>query len=142
MRHIDEYVENLQREVIERARRRYSEMAIDHWLNPRNPYAMENPDGYAKIEGSCGDTMEIFVRIKHGKISDASFFTDGCMNSLVSGSMAVDLARGRDVFDARTITKDDILKGLGGLPMEGEHCALLASNTLIAAIDGYLASEK
>jgi len=31
-----------------------------------------------------------------------------------------------------------VLDALGGLPEEGEHCALLAANTLKTAIDDYL----
>jgi nitrogen fixation NifU-like protein len=141
MNRTDRVVEEIQREIIERARETYSDTVVDHWLNPRNPGAMESPDGYAKIKGPCGDTMEIFVRIEQGRIPDASFLTDGCITSLVAGSMAVELAIGREVPDARAISRDDILRALGGLPEESEHCALLASDTLRAAIDDGLFKE-
>jgi nitrogen fixation NifU-like protein len=142
MKDLDNFVEQMQQEVIEEARKQYSETVIDHWLNPRNPGMMEKPDGYARIAGSCGDSMEIFLRVKHGKILEARFLTDGCITSIVSGSMAVEIATGRDIASAKAISAEDVLRALGGLPEENEHCALLASNTLRAAIADYLSLER
>jgi nitrogen fixation NifU-like protein len=142
MKNLDNLVEQIQQEVMEEARKRYSETVIDHWLNPRNPGTMEQPDGYARITGSCGDTMEIFLRVRHGKIQEANFLTDGCITSIVSGSMAVEMATGRDISSASSISAEEILQALGGLPEESEHCALLASNTLRAAVVDYLLLER
>jgi len=135
MSNLDQTVAAIQEQIIEEARRQYSETVVEHWLRPRNPYAMERPDGHAKITGPCGDTMEIFVRVRDGEVADASFLTDGCLTSIVSGSMAVATAIGKPLRDARAISQGDILAGLGGLPEESEHCALLAANTLQAALD-------
>lgn len=138
MSEFENSVEALQKQLIEQARGEYSDVVIDHWLHPRNPYAMDNPDGHARIKGPCGDTMEIFIRVTDGKITDASFVTDGCITSIVSASMAVEMATGREVSGARAISKENILNALGGLPGISQHCALLASNTLRAAIDDYI----
>lgn len=86
--------------------------------------------------------MEIFLRVQNGRIVKASFLTDGCTTSIASASMAVELATGKDVQDARRISKEDILKALDGLPKESEHCALLASNTLRAAVADYLKTAR
>ncbi len=142
MADLDETVDSLQKEIIEQARKKYSETVVDHWMHPRNPGVMENADGRASVLGSCGDTMQIFIRVSNGKISQASFFTDGCITSIVSGSMAVEMAIGKELAAAKAISQDDILKNLGGLPEENEHCALLASTTLRAAIADYLALER
>ena len=139
---LDDLAEELQKRILEQARTEYSETVVAHWLNPRNPYPMEHPDGYGKITGPCGDTMEIFIRVRDGKIFEASFLTDGCITSIVSGSMAVELAADSLISEARTVSKDDILDGLDGLPEESQHCALLASNTLRAAIDDYISLER
>ncbi|MCK4305473.1 MAG: iron-sulfur cluster assembly scaffold protein [Candidatus Eisenbacteria sp.] len=138
MSDFEESAKALQEQIIEQAREEYSEVVIEHWLHPRNPYAMDNPDGHGRVKGPCGDTMDIFIRVTDGKITDASFVTDGCITSVVSGSMAVEMATGRDVSEARAISKDDILNALGGLPEVSQHCALLASNTLRAAVDNYM----
>ena len=136
------FVDDLQQQLLAEAALRYSKTVINHWVQPRNPGALENPDGVARITGPCGDTMEIFIRVSEGRIADASFRTDGCGTSIAAASMAVELAIGRGVAAARRIAPEDILTALEGLPPENEHCALLAANTLHAAIDDHLARES
>jgi len=120
----------------------YSEIAFDYATNPRNLGDMEDADGFAKITGPCGDTMQIWLKINDGIITGAAFTTDGCGNAIASCSMVTELAKGKSVFESKKIGDQDILSALGGLPEEGEHCALLASNTLKAAIRDYLALQK
>ena len=52
--------------------------------------------------------------------------------------MATELAVNRPLGEAGFIEQADILEALGGVPKDFEHCALLASNTLRAAIREYL----
>ena len=70
--------DELQELIIADMRKVYSETVIDHFMNPRNLGDMENADGFAKVTGSCGDTMEIWLKVKNGAIADATFMTDGC----------------------------------------------------------------
>jgi len=134
MYNFDLLPKKLQEQIIEQARRQYSDTLVDHWLHPRHLGRLENPDGHAKQYGSCGDAMEIFVHIRDDLITEASFWTDGCITTIASGSMAVEMATGKSVENASTISQADILEGLGGLPEESQHCALLAANTLRVAI--------
>ena len=138
---LDRFVEELQDEILEQARSQYSETVIEHWQHPRNPVVMQRPDGHGRIEGPCGDTMEIFLRVEGERIAEASFVTDGCITSIASGSMAVELATGQTISRAAAISQQAILDALGGLPEESEHCAELASGTLRAAVDDYLGSR-
>ena len=119
-------------------RKIYSEIAIDHSMNPRNLGDMEDADGFAKVMGSCGDTMEIWLKVKNGTIADAAFMTDGCGTSIASGSMVTELAKGKSIAKVHRITQQDVLNALDGLPEESVHCALLAADTLKAAIKDYL----
>ena len=116
----------------------YSETAIDHSMNPRNVGDIENADGFAKVTGPCGDTMQIWLKVKDNTISDARFVTDGCGTSIAAGSMVTELARGKSVAQVQKISQQDVLSALGGLPEESEHCALLAANTLREAVKDYL----
>ncbi len=95
-------------------------------------------DGYARHTGSCGDTMEIFLRFEDGRVKEASFLTDGCASSMVCGSLAAELAIGKNPEDLKHITGETILKALGGLPKDEEHCAFLAADTLQKSLDHYL----
>ena len=123
-------------------RKVYSETTIDHAMNPRNLRGMEDADGFARVTGPCGDTMEIWLKVKNGTIAEANFLTDGCGTSIASGSMATEMAKGKAVAQAQRISQQGVLSALGGLPEESKHCALLAANTLKAAIRDYLAMKK
>jgi len=124
------------------ARKVYSETVIDHAMNPRNPGSIENADGFGKVTGSCGDTMEIWLKVENNKIANTTFWTDGCAPSVAAGSMVTELAKGKDITRAQTLTQQDVLNALDGLPEESQHCALLAVNTIKQAIRDYLALKK
>lgn len=115
----------------------YTEVVIDYAQHPRNLGQIPDADGFASVVGSCGDTMEICLRVRNDKILNAVFFTDGCGTTIAAGSMVTEMARGKSVSDAFKITQQDILDALGGLPEESRHCALLASDTLRAAVRDY-----
>ena len=103
---------------------------------------MEQPQGYGKVKGPCGDTIKIFLQIYNERIIDARFVADGCATTMAAGSMACELVIGKNITDAFTINKEVILENLGGLPEESIHCALLASNTLQEALTDYLTSKN
>jgi nitrogen fixation NifU-like protein len=134
----EEFEELIKQEM----RKIYSEAAIEHGMNPRNLGKLEGADGFGRVTGPCGDTMDIWLKVKNGAISDIRFMTDGCGTSIASGSMVTELAKGEKLAKANKINQEDVLNGLGGLPEESQHCALLAANTLKAAIKDYLAMQK
>jgi len=134
--------DELQKLVMADARKVYSDTVIDHAMNPRNLGDMPDADGFARVTGPCGDTMEIWLKVKNDNIYQATFLTDGCGTSIASGSMVTEMARGKGVNEARKFTQRDVLDALGGLPEESEHCALLAANTLRAAIRDYMAMKR
>jgi len=138
----DDPFKELEQSIMEDMKKCYSEKTIDHFLNPRNLGEIPAPDGYGRITGPCGDTMEIYLKIRDGRVMNASFWTDGCGPSIASGSMVTELATGKSILEARTITQQNILDALGGLPEESLHCALLAANTLKEAIKDYLACKN
>ena len=132
----------LQESIMEDAKKIYSEKVIERWLNPRNLGKIRNPDGFAKIKGPCGDTMQISFKVKDGRLSKIKFMTDGCASSIAAGSMATELAQGKKIEEAAEISQQMILEALKGLPEESVHCALLASNTLKEAIKNYCDSKR
>ena len=132
----------LEQSVMEDMKEVYSEKTIDHFLNPRNLGEIPAPDGFARVNGPCGDTMEIYLKVRDCRFINASFWTDGCGSSIASGSMVTDLAKEKSLIEARRVTQDDVLDALGGLPEDSRHCALLAANTLKEAIKDYLVLKK
>ncbi len=132
---LDKFTQDLQKQIMEEVRRDYSKTVIDHWMNPRNFGKLDNPDGYGRITGPCGDTMEIFLKIKDEKIEDAHFLTDGCGTTIACGSVITELIKGKTIEQVKQITSDNLLKKIGGLPPLDEHCVVLATNTLQSAIN-------
>jgi len=115
-----------------------SPAVLERFDKPRNYGSLESFNGHARITGPCGDTMEFWIQVTDKHIASAGFTTTGCGTSRAAGSMATELAVDRPIREAGFIEQADILDALGGLPKDAEHCALLASNTLKAAIRDYL----
>ena len=134
--------EDLQQLVSADARSIYSETVIDHAMNPRNAGVMADADGFARVTGPCGDTMEIWLKVKNDIVVGISFMTDGCGTSIAAGSMVTEISRGKGIDEAQRTSQQDVLDALDGLPEDSEHCALLAANTLKAAIRDYLAMKR
>jgi nitrogen fixation NifU-like protein len=120
----------------------YNETVVDHALRPRNLGETKGAGGFGKITGSCGDTMEIWLEVAANTVAAATFATDGCGATLACGSMLTELVKGKSIPQALGISQQDVLDALGGLPEGNKHCALLAVNTLGAAIKDYLAFKK
>ena len=132
----------LQELILGDARKVYSETVIDHSMNPRNVGNLEDADGFARVTGPCSDSMEIWLKVKDGTIAQATFYTDGCGTTIASGSMVTEMAKGRSIGEAQKISQQNVLDALGGLPDESKHCALLAANTLKAAVRDYLTMKR
>jgi nitrogen fixation NifU-like protein len=134
--------DTFQEQIRAKMREIYSEIVVEHNLNPRNLGSFPDADGYAQITGPCGDTMEMWLKVNNNIIVKAGFTTEGCGTTIASGSMVTEMAKGKSIIEARRIGQQEVLDALGGLPEESEHCALLASNTLKAAIRDYIAMQK
>ena len=120
----------------------YSQTVIDHAMNPRNVGTTEAADGYVSVTGPCGDTMDIWLKVKDDTVVKSTFMTDGCGTTIAAGSMVTELAKGKSISQALRISQEDVLSALEGLPEESEHCALLAANTMKAAVKDYLAFKN
>ena len=135
---LDDFVNGLQNQILEETRAEFGDVAFERWQNPLYAGAINNSDGHGRITGSCGDTMQIFLKFKKNKVKEATFLTDGCGSSTVCGSFAAELALGKTPDELAEITGDTILKILGKFPEENRHCAFLAADTLQAALNSYM----
>ena len=134
----DKYQELVQKETS----KLYSQTVTDHAMNPRNVGNTEAADGYASVTGPCGDTMDIWLKVKDDTIVKTTFITDGCGTTIAAGSMVTELAKDRSISQALITSQEDVLSALEGLPEKSKHCALLAANTLKAAAKDYLAFKS
>lgn len=134
--------DKFQRLMREKMREIYSETYIDHNLEPRNVGSLDHADGHAEIHGTCGDTMEMWLKVQGVTIVEAGFTTTGCGAMVASGSLITEMAKGKTLDEAQQIESQDILDAFSGLPEENQSCALLAADTLKAAIRDCLQYQK
>jgi nitrogen fixation NifU-like protein len=138
---LDDFVQDLQNRIYDETKEAYGEVAFERWLNPLYMGSMDHPDGYGRVTGSCGDTMQIFLKFENDRIKEALFQTDGCGSSAVCGSFAAEMALGKNPDEITEITGEKILEKLGGLPKEDEHCAFLSAETLQEALHEYMTKQ-
>jgi nitrogen fixation NifU-like protein len=139
---LDKTVAEIQEAILNEARSVYSETVIDHFLHPRNLGRMEDPDGFARVTGPCGDTMYVFLKVKGGRVTEARFMTDGCASTVACGSIITELIRKKTISEAVKISATDVIEASAGLPGSSVHCAVLAAETLQEAISNLLFSQK
>ncbi|MBN2032871.1 MAG: iron-sulfur cluster assembly scaffold protein [Deltaproteobacteria bacterium] len=138
----DDFVKDLQNQIFDETRTAYGEVAFQRWLKPLYNGEMNDADGYGRVTGTCGDTMEIFLKLDDDLVKDATFRTDGCGSSSICGSFAAELALGKSPDEVAEISGETILNTLGGLPEEDRHCAFLAAETLQAALHDFMMKER
>ncbi len=116
---------------------------IDHFLNPRNIGEIAEADGYAKVgDPSCGDFIKVWITVKDEVVTDFKYKVFGCGGAISTTSVASELAIGKHLKDAIKITDDDVIKQLGGIPENKQHCSLLGVNGLRAAIADFLVKNN
>ena len=142
MSRMDTEFDELEQLITSEMKQIYTDAVIDHAMNPRNVGSIAGADGFASVTGPCGDNMEIWLKVKDGRVDSIAFWTDGCGTSIACGSMVTELVKGKNIVWALGINQSQVLEALGGLPEDSLHCALLAANTLNAAIQDYLALKK
>ncbi len=94
----------------------------------------ENPDGYGKRTGECGDTIEMFLTIQDGRIQSASFDIDGCLNTMACANTVVHFAQGKTIEEAWEINTEMVTGYLETLPSNDAHCAELAVGAFYLAL--------
>lgn len=103
---------------------------------------MQNPDGYGKRKGECGDTIEMFINVRDDYIQAVSFMINGCINTVACANTAALLAEGKTVAQAWEISVENIIAYLETLPSQDSHCAELAVGALYMALSDYIRMKK
>jgi len=117
----------------------YSEKVMEHFKNPRNVGEIANPDGIGKVgHASCGDIMEMYIKVDQDIIKDAKFKTFGCAAAVATSSMITEMVIDKPIDEALKITNRMVVEALDGLPPVKVHCSVLGEDALKSAIDDYL----
>ncbi len=116
----------------------YNEKVMKVFQNPKNVGEVENYDAIGTVgNASCGDIMQITLKIDNDIITDAKFKTFGCAAAIATSSTATEMIKGKTLDEAMKITNKQVVEELEGLPPQKLHCSVLAEEAIRAAIEDY-----
>ena len=116
----------------------YNEKVMNAFQNPQNVGEIENADGVGTVgNASCGDIMQISLKIENDVIVDAKFKTFGCAAAIATSSTATEMVKGMTVDEALKLTNAKVVEVLEGLPPQKIHCSVLAEEAIKKAIEDY-----
>lgn len=115
----------------------YSDKAIEYYT--KKPYMgiLPDADQCSEMTGSCGDTMEVYLKIENDVIKDVRYQVMGCAGAVSAAMAAVDLVKGRTLKEAKKLTDGDVFRLLEEIPVKKHHCIQLAVKTLLKGIEAY-----
>jgi nitrogen fixation protein NifU and related proteins len=113
----------------------YSVELLDHFQNPRNAGEIEAPDSTARLENpACGDILELTLKLEGKRIAEIRFRAKGCVPAMACGSAITELVKGKNVDEARQVSREELVRKVGGLPQASAHASHLAMGTLAALL--------
>ena len=117
---------------------KYSRFLMEHFQNPRNVGEISDPDGVGTVgNASCGDIMQMFIKVNGDKIVEAKFKTFGCGAAIATSSILTERIKGATLDEALKISEETSREVLAQLPKEKVPCFILATDALKLAIEEY-----
>src|SRR4030066_611889 len=116
----------------------YGKKVMEHFMNPRNVGEIKDADGIGEVGNPvCGDMMTFYIKVKDNRLEDVKYQTFGCGAAIAVSSMVSEMAKGKTLEEALTITPSSVAKELEGLPKQKFHCSNLGAQALRKAIRDY-----
>lgn len=120
----------------------YNAKVLATFANPQNVGEIENASGVGTVgNASCGDIMQVFLKIENDVIVDAKFKTFGCAAAIASSETACNMIKGKTLDEALSVKNSDVVEKLEGLPPQKIHCSVLAEEAIAEAIKDYRAKQ-
>ena len=117
---------------------KYPKFLMEHFQNPRNVGEISDPDGVGTVgNASCGDIMQIFIKVNGDKITEAKFKTFGCGAAIATSSILTERIKGMTLDEALKISEETSREVLSQLPKEKTPCFTLATDALKLAIEEF-----
>jgi len=121
---------------------KYPKFLMEHFQNPRNVGEIPNPDGVGTVgNASCGDIMQMFIKVNGNRIVEATFKTFGCGAAIATSSILTERIKGATLDEALKISEETSKEVISQLPKEKIPCFTLATDALKLAIEEYRCKE-
>ncbi|MFA6981477.1 MAG: iron-sulfur cluster assembly scaffold protein [Patescibacteria group bacterium] len=118
---------------------KYRDTLVNIYRDPPHKGKLENPTVSARTVGSsCGDIVEMDLKIEDGKITDAKFDGALCIFSTASASFLIQYIIDKSLEEAKKIDVDELIKYMNVyMATSRQHCGDLAIKALRMAIETY-----
>ena len=117
---------------------KYPKVLMEHFQDPKNVGEIFDPDGIGTVgNASCGDIMQMFIKVNGDKIIEAKFKTFGCGAAIATSSILTERIKGATLEEAMRISEETSREVLSQLPKEKVPCFTLAVDALKLAIEEY-----
>lgn len=98
----------------------YNEILTDHNMHPVHKHKIDGANYTLEgVNPSCGDDINLNLRVENGIVSDGGFEGDGCAISQASCDMMLDIIIGKPIEEAKELA-DIFIRMITGKVTEEE----------------------
>jgi len=116
---------------------------MEHFQSPKNVGEIPDADGVGTVGNArCGDIMQMYIKVKGNRITEAKFKTFGCGAAIATSSIITERIKGATLDEALKISAKTSEEVLSQLPKEKACCFTLAADALKLAVDEYRCKEE
>jgi nitrogen fixation protein NifU and related proteins len=84
----------------------YRQVIMDHYKKPRNKGVLVEDSLTVNMNNpTCGDRIQLTMKVSDGKVVDAKFEGEGCSISMSSASMMTQAIKGKNINEAIKLSK-------------------------------------
>lgn len=83
----------------------YRQVIMDHYKNPRNHGVLEDGVTVNLNNPTCGDRIQLTMKVEEGIVQEAKFEGEGCSISMSSASMMTQAVKGKKIEEALQLSK-------------------------------------
>ncbi|HDR7846590.1 TPA: iron-sulfur cluster assembly scaffold protein SufU [Bacillus toyonensis] len=83
----------------------YRQVIMDHYKNPRNNGVLEDSVTVNLNNPTCGDRIQLTMKVEEGIVQKAKFEGEGCSISMSSASMMTQAVKGKKIEEALQLSK-------------------------------------
>ncbi|MFH2019090.1 MAG: iron-sulfur cluster assembly scaffold protein [bacterium] len=118
----------------------YREEVMEHYENPRNQGELEGEGVKSARDSnaSCGDMVEIYLKIEKGKIVDVKWKGIGCAITTAASSKLSEYLQGLLVMEVKKMDEEELMKkGIGFEVNPGRSkCLRLPARVVMKIVKG------
>lgn len=80
------------------------------------------------------NSWRLTLKLEGKRIADIRFRAKGCVPAMACGSAITESVKGRNVDEARQLSREELVQKVGGLAQASAHASHLAMDTLAALL--------